>query len=392
MAGENDPVNVLWLSNAPWVPSGYGQQTALFAPRLAAHGHQVTVLCNYGLQGQEMTVGGITCCPSDNQWGNQNLPVYAARYDAELVVALCDAWVLRPDSWASTPPVWCWAPVDHQPAPPAVVEVLKHDRVRPVAMSRFGRRALADAGVDAPYIPHGVDTSVFRPRPEIRYLVRDELGIPHDVFLVGMVAANVSAPVSRKAFPQAFQAFSRFAKRRDDVWLYAHTQPRPFNAGIPLDTLARATGCPDDRVRFPSPEAWDTGFSADAVSAIYQAFDVLISPSMGEGFSLALLEAQACGVPVISSNHSAMTEHVEAGWLVDGDPWWDPVQQAFLINPSVEQIDTVLDVAYHARHDLNIRSKAVEWAQQYDADYLTEKYWLPMLDEATSRPRLELVG
>ena len=26
---------LLWHSNAPWAPTGYGQQTGLFAPRLA---------------------------------------------------------------------------------------------------------------------------------------------------------------------------------------------------------------------------------------------------------------------------------------------------------------------------------------------------------------------
>jgi glycosyltransferase involved in cell wall biosynthesis len=50
----------------------------------------------------------------------------------------------------------------------------------------------------------------------------------------------------------------------------------------------------------------------------YNAADVLIAPSFHEGFGITLLEAMACGIPVITSNVSAMPEVVDdAGILVD---------------------------------------------------------------------------
>jgi glycosyltransferase involved in cell wall biosynthesis len=52
--------------------------------------------------------------------------------------------------------------------------------------------------------------------------------------------------------------------------------------------------------------------------AAYNAADILIAPSFHEGFGLTLLEAMACGTPVITSNTSAMPEVVgDAGILVD---------------------------------------------------------------------------
>ena len=75
------------------------------------------------------------------------------------------------------------------------------------------------------YVPHGIDTDVFRPQPENKAAIRAELGIPEDAFLIGMVAANQGNPsFSRKGFPQAFQAFARFAHEHKDAWMYLHTQ------------------------------------------------------------------------------------------------------------------------------------------------------------------------
>lgn len=55
-----------------------------------------------------------------------------------------------------------------------------------------------------------------------------------------------------------------------------------------------------------------------ALIALYNAADVLIFPSLFEGFGMPLLEAMACGTPVITSNVSAMPEVVEdSGIQVD---------------------------------------------------------------------------
>src|SRR4029450_11417888 len=44
----------------------------------------------------------------------------------------------------------------------------------------------------------------------------------------------------------------------------------------------------------------------DALPALYQAADVFTLPSLHEGFGLPVLEAMACGTPVVTSNVSAL--------------------------------------------------------------------------------------
>lgn len=51
---------------------------------------------------------------------------------------------------------------------------------------------------------------------------------------------------------------------------------------------------------------------------IYNAADILLSPSLYEGFGMTILEAMACGTPVITSNVTSLPEVAgDAAVLVD---------------------------------------------------------------------------
>ncbi len=383
MGCDGAPVRLLLVGNAPWSPSGYGEQIALFLPRLQALGHDVALMATHGLQGSRFEWNGVTVYPSDNQLGNRVMMTYAKDFQADQIIVLHDAWPLTPDAWDDGPPVAIWTPIDHYPIPPAVLAVLSHERVQPIAMSRFGEGLMDAFNLEPLYVPHGVDTNRFYPRPEIRDAVRAELGIPADAFLVGMVSANGGNPATdRKGFGPAFMAFAQFAKDHPDAWMYVHTRAEPLpSGGQHLDVLARATGCPSDRLAFPNQAALDLGMGHDVVAALYQAFDVLLMPSMGEGFGIPNIEAQASGCPVIASDHSAMTELTAGtGWLIEGQPFWDDLQQSFFFTPFIASVHACLTDAYENRGDREVLSTAaVEFAQAYDADRVTQEFWVPVL-------------
>ena len=380
---------ILWLSNAPWAGSGYGQQSALFGPRLAALGHDVAFQSNFGLRGKVDTWNGFTVYPGDVEWGNQSVATWAEKHEADLVIALCDAFVLNPEKWPDLR-IAVWAPVDHTPVPVPVGAILSHERVQPIAMSRDGEAEMNKVKLDPLYVPHGIDTAMFRPRPGRRDLARDALQIPRDAFLVGMVAANTqSSIIHRKAYPEAFAAFSLFAQQHSDAWLYAHTDPHEAG-GMNLEELATMRGVPEKRLRFLSEKAIQLGISSELMaSTIYQAMDVLLAPSMGEGFGIPILEAQACGVPVITSKWTAMTELCQAGWLVDGQPFWDPAAKADFYMPAIQSIAAALEAAYDSRADMRLRAAAADFAKEYDANKVTVDYWQPALERLLAQPAAE---
>ncbi len=381
-------MKILWWGNAPWNPSGYGEQAALFLPRIEALGHEVACVANFGLQGTMSQWRGITILPANGTSDHEGMLAWFDKMEPDLVISLLDTWTLKPRMWDYVP-LAAWAPVDHYPLPPEVHATLREPNVKPIAMSCFGEAQMRKRKLDPLYIPHGVDTEVFKPRPEAKALMRESMGVPEDAFLIGMVGANRSpAQFPRKSQPQAFLAFAEFLKTHPDAWLYAYTKPvGDLNLDALLLTIADSFGEEIlKRVKFPPDNLWYWGFGREQMAEMYSAFDVFLNPSMGEGFGVPIIEAQACGVPVITSNHSSMPEITKAGWLVEGDPWWDEAQHSFGLVPHVSSIVEALERAYEWRDDAELRKQAVEFASTYDVDRVTEKFWVPAL-KALGKPR-----
>lgn len=380
---------ILAYSNAPWTGTGYGQQIAQLGRLLKADGHDVAFASNHGLHGGRMDWEGCTVYPGGyDVWANDVVGLHARdhfRGRPGWVLTLADVWVLQGVAWEQNRVV-SWVPVDHLPVPPKVAAYFHRTGAVPVAMAQFGQAELHKAGIGAHYAPHGINTDVFT---RVTHLgdrsVRDVFGVPGDAFVVGMNAANKGTYKIRKSFPQAFLAFGMFARKHPDAVLYVHAEKFGHSEGVNLVRLAEVCGIPPGQIIFTDQYAYRVGLPDTVVAAMYSAFDVLLAPSMGEGFGIPVVEAQSCGVPVIVSNFSAQPELVGSGWAVEGPLDWDEHQQGWLMLPDVAQILDALEAAYAGEGDA---AAARAKAEEYDHRRVFDRHWRPILADLESRLEL----
>lgn len=158
---------------------------------------------------------------------------------------------------------------------------------RVVAASSFTKRTLIDHGVAAEKIlvnPYGVDIIRFNPGPRAEWS-----GRPLRFVFVGQVSA-------RKGIPLLLEVWTRLAPPSSELWLIGHVAPR----ALPLVRGIRGVVVkgPVSRVDLPG---------------MLRECDVFVLPSYFEGFGLVLLEAMACGLPVIATDATAAPDLVTDG-------------------------------------------------------------------------------
>jgi glycosyltransferase involved in cell wall biosynthesis len=147
-------------------------------------------------------------------------------------------------------------------------------------------------------IYYGLDTSI-KPldRNTTRPALEKELGLAGDAILVGMVCRLIE----QKGVRYGLQAFQQIAAEFPTARLLIAGEG-PLRAE--LEACAAQAGL-TKRVHF-------LGWRAD-VPALLSALDVLLAPSLWEGFGLVLLEAMSQQTPVVASAVSAIPEVISSG-------------------------------------------------------------------------------
>src|SRR5208282_5649657 len=92
-------VRIIFHSNAPFVVSAYGRQTALFVPRLAALGHEIIISAPHSFAGSPVDWKGFRVIPAaGDSLGNDIIVANYKYYQADLLLTLCDIFKLMPSA------------------------------------------------------------------------------------------------------------------------------------------------------------------------------------------------------------------------------------------------------------------------------------------------------
>jgi len=138
---------------------------------------------------------------------------------------------------------------------------------------------------------NGIDTVRFTPTGD-RHILHKELGLSGNATIIGIVARL--DPI--KNHKTLFKAFGQISKNYPDAHLVV------IGGGPEFDNL---TIYRSDRIHLLGERL--------NIPDLMRCFDVFVLPSLNEGISNTILEAMACGLPVIASRAGGNIELVKEG-------------------------------------------------------------------------------
>ena len=369
------------------IPTGYGRQTKLFTPALQDAGFEVVInaiLDQYATGVDSNGIINLASGPRIGLLGNDFFAEHVNRVQPDIVLSMVDPFTCKPELFDKTN--WFpWVMVHGEPLLWENKAVLKGCK-RPIAPTPHAKRVLEDAGFDPYYCPLAIDNDVFKPvnRAEARQAVSEVWQTPIDdeTFVVVANAANNSRP-SRKNFAGMFKAWSiyRQISGNKNCVLYIHTErDGELYSGENLRRYEELYGA-ETVVYAPQYEYCCGTLPESYLTACYNAADAYLCTSTGEGFGLPIVEAQACGCPVIAPRFGSMADNVFEGSLNKGQMFgsWDTGSECFLVDPS--DVATSLLRYSGVTRDDQTASETASKVSHFDIEAVTENHLLPMLQD-----------
>lgn len=278
VSSASDRRRVIFVLNATSVSGGI-RVVVEEAEGLAARGFDVEI---WSLQGTP-------------EWIELSVPVISFRSYEDLLLALRNERAIKVATWWETSEVVFLASINHgipvnfvqefetwfypdQPWSRSAVATSYRPELRTLTTGQFQRGELAEIGVDATLIPPGYDPDVFHVDETV---VRE---------------ADIVLALGRSFFQKNFAMTQRAWERLGDA------RPKLLMYGNEPDLIAHAAA---DYVIRPDD---------DGVRTLYNRATCFVQTSIHEGFGLPILEAMACGCPVITTD-----AHGNRDFCVDGE-------------------------------------------------------------------------
>lgn len=359
-----------------------------------------------------------------DKYGHKSFPGFVDKFKPDLVWTLGDMWMIDHVALAPNRKTFEWVayfPIDGEPSPSKWGKIVENMDVA-VAYGKYGMNVISKKAPKANlrYIYHGVNTEIFKPFDEevIKKEKKTILGVEENVKIIGIVARNQP----RKAFDKLFEAYfyilngmylkcnvcnkitvqpydiveKKFTslsecrhcktkdvkrgKPRDNVRLYLHAAP--VDCGWDLMDLQKDFGLHGKVLINPKIKI-GVGVSESTLAVIYNIIDIFTLPTRGEGFGLPILEAMACGTPVVATKYSGHVEWADGcGELIEpivfeAEPLTNIRRAVIDMDLYVTSLIKLLDnkdLCRRYRRNGIIRAKEMDWK-------IIVKQWEKLIDD-----------
>jgi len=203
-------------------------------------------------------------------------------------------------------------------------------------------------------VPHGVDCVLFRPMPELRAHVRGKMGIAEDDFVflsIGTMTSNKGMDLLLQAFAEVSRKFpqARLVLKGVNSLYQSRKRLHQIMQKVPARDLHRVIG----RLKY-----FGKSFSNRQMALFFQSADAYVSPYRAEGFNMPVLEAAACGLPIICTGGGSTDDFVTEAFAqkIMSRKWSRRMEEQDLV-----QLEPDVD------HLIGLMTRAIEdkaWRQQ----------------------------
>lgn len=313
-------MKLLWYGESPFIETGAGQVAKHLLPVFQQFFDKIhLVAINQWWESADVPPGfSMTLCEPEKCFNEENAKKAIGAYDYDVLFLTTDLnriTDLQEQVQGAADrdiPIVMYAAMDTHIYTRSFWNVLNLATV-PVVFTNWCKRQceliLPELGRKLQVIYHGCEPDVFYPLPisERQQIRREMFGISDETYLV----INVNRNQVRKDLMRTMAAFHLFHLQCPDSVLYLHAKHKDMGGNIvgQAEYLGMDIRSKKPEVIFSPAEYHElTGVSRDDLNRIYNAADVCVSTSTGEGWGLTTTEAMAAGTPFIGPDNTVFPE------------------------------------------------------------------------------------
>ena len=226
--------------------------------------------------------------------------------------------------------------------------------------------------VDGQSRVNAIREALFDSKKYDRMFKRDIDVVDEDTFVVLMQGGNYEG-LDRKGWSDSIRAFAQFQREnpriKTHLWIHAmdsamtqadlNDGSKPpvsvTRSGVPLRAYLENSGIPSNMYTLD-----ENKHDASFTTALKRHADVCLHTSKAEGFGMVVLECQALGTPVVTTEYTAMRDYTKFGISVPPSGL-QPMGGAFLASPDVRGTAAALGAIASGEAKLASREDVFKW-------------------------------